>query len=109
MWILLIFSVQLSDETDPGDVAAINSLYASLGSPSLPGWVAVGGDPCNGLWQGVVCENANIVTIRLNAANLGGELGDKLGSFSSLKTIDLSNNHIGGSIPSNLPVTLQNI
>ncbi|MCD7452752.1 Protein STRUBBELIG-REPTOR FAMILY 3 [Datura stramonium] len=109
VWILLVFAVKLSDETDPGDVAAINNLYASLGSPFLPGWGAVGGDPCNGLWQGVICENTNIVTIRLNAANLGGELGDNLGSFSSLKTLDLSNNHIGGSIPSNLPVTLQNI
>ncbi|CAN4094119.1 unnamed protein product [Withania somnifera] len=99
VWILLVFAVQLSDETNPGDVAAINNLYTSLGSPSLPGWV----------WQGVICENTNIVTIRLNAANLGGELGDNLGSFSSLKTIDLSNNHIGGSIPSILPVTLQNI
>ncbi|XP_075076040.1 protein STRUBBELIG-RECEPTOR FAMILY 3 isoform X1 [Nicotiana tabacum] len=109
VWILLVFAVQHSDETDPGDVAAINGLYAALGSPSLPGWGTVGGDPCNGLWQGVICENTNIVTIRLNAANLGGELGDNLGSFSSLKTLDLSNNHIGGSIPSILPVTLQNI
>ncbi|KAL3323170.1 hypothetical protein AABB24_040335 [Solanum stoloniferum] len=109
VWILLAFAVHLSDETNPGDVAAINNLYASLGSPSLPGWGAVGGDPCNGLWQGVECDNGNILTIRLNAANLGGELGDNLGSFSSLKIIDLSNNHIGGSIPSNLPVTLRNI
>nr|XP_016460467.1 PREDICTED: LOW QUALITY PROTEIN: protein STRUBBELIG-RECEPTOR FAMILY 3-like [Nicotiana tabacum] len=109
VWILLVFAVQHSDETYPGDVAAINGLYAALGSPSLPGWGTVGGDPCNGLWQGVICENTNIVTIRLNAANLGGELGDNLGSFSSLKTLDLSNNHIGGSIPSILPVTLQNI
>ncbi|KAG5569350.1 hypothetical protein H5410_059116 [Solanum commersonii] len=109
VWIVLAFAVQLSDEANPGDVAAINNLYASLGSPSLPGWGAVGGDPCNGLWQGVECDNGNILTIRLNAANLGGELGDNLGSFSSLKIIDLSNNHIGGSIPSNLPVTLRNI
>ncbi|KAJ8527814.1 hypothetical protein K7X08_015265 [Anisodus acutangulus] len=109
VWIFLVFAVQLSDETNPGDVAAINNLYVALGSPSLPGWSAVGEDPCNGQWQGVVCENTNIIAIRLNAANLGGELGDNLGSFSSLKTIDLSGNHIGGSIPSILPVTLQNI
>ncbi|TMW84561.1 hypothetical protein EJD97_024937 [Solanum chilense] len=106
---LLAFVVQLSDEANPGDVAAINNLYASLGSPSLPGWGAVGGDPCNGLWQGVECENGSILTIQLNAANLGGELGDNLGSFSSLRTLDLSNNHIGGSIPTNLPVTLLHI
>ncbi|KAF3678524.1 Protein STRUBBELIG-RECEPTOR FAMILY 1 [Capsicum annuum] len=108
VWILLAFAVQLSDEVDPGDVAAISSLYAALGSPSLPGW-EVDGDPCNKSWQGVTCDKTNnIETIRLNGANLGGELGNNLGSFSSIKTIDLSNNHIGGSIP-NLPVTLQNI
>ncbi|WMV39182.1 hypothetical protein MTR67_032567 [Solanum verrucosum] len=106
--ILLIFSVQLSDETDPGDVAAINALHASLGSPPLPGW-GVSADPCDGQWQGVVCQETNIISIQLNAANLAGELGDNLASFSSLKTIDLSNNHIGGTFPSSLPVTLQNI
>ncbi|XP_059312756.1 protein STRUBBELIG-RECEPTOR FAMILY 3-like isoform X2 [Lycium ferocissimum] len=84
MGFLLIFAVQLSYETDPGDVAAINALHASLGSPSLPGW-GVSADPCDGTWQGVVCNGTNILSI------------------------DLSNNHIGGTIPSNLPVTLQNI
>ncbi|CAK7349888.1 unnamed protein product [Dovyalis caffra] len=29
--------------TNPSDVTAINSLYISLGSPLLPGWVGVGG------------------------------------------------------------------
>ncbi|XP_059277011.1 protein STRUBBELIG-RECEPTOR FAMILY 3-like [Lycium ferocissimum] len=110
VWILLVFAVQLSYEaTNPGDVAAINNLYVALGSPFLPGWSAVGGDPCGELWQGIVCENTNIVTIRLNAANLGGELGNNVASFTSLKTIDLSGNHIGGSIPTNLPLALQNI
>ncbi|XP_060183938.1 protein STRUBBELIG-RECEPTOR FAMILY 3-like [Lycium barbarum] len=56
-----------------------------------------------------VCNGTNVLSIQLNVANLAGELGDNLASFSFLKTIDLSNNHIGGTIPSNLPVTLQNI
>nr|GMC72839.1 protein STRUBBELIG-RECEPTOR FAMILY 3-like [Ipomoea batatas] len=79
-----------------------------MGSPPLPGW-GVDGDPCDGKWQGVVCEDSNIVSITINGANLGGELGDNLEGFSSIKTIDLSNNLIGGSIPSNLPVTLQTL
>ncbi|KAJ7981414.1 Strubbelig receptor family protein [Quillaja saponaria] len=87
--------------------AAINSLYAALGYPVLPGW-SIGGDPCGQAWQGVVCNGSDIVRIVLNAANLEGQLGDGLGSFSSIRAIDLSNNHIGGSIPSNLPVTMQN-
>ncbi|GMP80262.1 hypothetical protein CsSME_00035429 [Camellia sinensis var. sinensis] len=42
----------------------------------------------------------------LIGANLGRQQGTDLGSFTSIQTIDLSNNHIGGSIPTNLPVTL---
>nr|GMD31074.1 protein STRUBBELIG-RECEPTOR FAMILY 3-like [Ipomoea batatas] len=132
--ILLGFLLILSDGANPGDglmifvfsidkafrngvVDAIYTLYAALGSPPLPGW-GVDADPCNGKWQGVVCEDTNIVSITINSANLGGELGGKLGAFSSIKTInkdqmfygsDLSNNHIGGAIPSNLPVTLQSL
>lgn len=43
-----------------GTVAAINSLYVALGSPLLPGWVGVGGDPCADSWQGVQCIDSNI-------------------------------------------------
>ncbi|KAL8152174.1 hypothetical protein V2J09_009934 [Rumex salicifolius] len=93
--------------TDSLDVFAINSLYAALGSPPLPGWVPIGGDPCMEAWQGVLCVNANITGISLNGANLGGELGTNLGSFTSIISIDLSNNHIGGTIPSNLPPTIK--
>ncbi|KAL6991003.1 hypothetical protein U1Q18_009124 [Sarracenia purpurea var. burkii] len=87
-----------SGTTDPRDVFAINSLYAALEFPLLPGWVPMGGDPCADGWQGVQV---------LNGANLGGYLGDDLGQFSSVIEIDLSNNHIGGTIPSNLPITIK--
>lgn len=41
-------------------VFAINSLYVSLGSPPLPGWIPNGGDPCVEGWQGVQCVGPNI-------------------------------------------------
>lgn len=41
-------------------VSAINGLYVALGSPTLPGWTANGGDPCGERWQGVVCIGSNI-------------------------------------------------
>ncbi|KAJ8458210.1 hypothetical protein OPV22_031136 [Ensete ventricosum] len=88
------------------DVSAINSFYAALGSPPLPGWVPSGGDPCMEGWQGVQCVDSNITGIVINGANLGGQLGDGLGKFSSITAIDLSNNNIGGGIPENLPLTL---
>ncbi|XP_078428601.1 protein STRUBBELIG-RECEPTOR FAMILY 3-like [Wolffia australiana] len=89
------------------DVFAINGLYVSLGSPPIPGWTPNGGDPCTESWQGVQCVGPNITGIILNGANLGGVLGDTLVNFSSIITIDLSNNHIGGSIPEGLPSTMQ--
>uniref|UniRef100_A0A0E0ACT2 Protein kinase domain-containing protein n=1 Tax=Oryza glumipatula TaxID=40148 RepID=A0A0E0ACT2_9ORYZ len=46
--------------------------------------------------------------ITMNAANLGGQLGG-LGNFTSIVTINLSNNKIGGTIPEDLPVTLQHM
>ncbi|BAT92258.1 hypothetical protein LR48_Vigan05g151700 [Vigna angularis] len=105
---LFICIVQFSHaDTDPSDVAAINNLYTALGNPVLPGWVPSGGDPCGQGWQGVRCNGSVIQEITLNGANLGGELGDSLGSFVSIRAIVLNNNHIGGSIPSSLPVTLQ--
>ncbi|KAI3741125.1 hypothetical protein L1987_58792 [Smallanthus sonchifolius] len=94
-------------DTDPRDVLAINSLYAALGYPPLPGWLVSGGDPCAEGWQGVQCVNSNITGIILNGANLGGDLGENLGAFVSIIQIDLSNNHIGGHIPSNLPLTIK--
>ncbi|RCV22052.1 hypothetical protein SETIT_4G189100v2 [Setaria italica] len=94
--------------TDAADVSAINGLYVALGSPTLPGWTGNGGDPCGELWQGVVCTGSTITGITMNAANLGGQLGS-LGNFTSIITIDLSNNNIGGTIPEDLPVTLQSL
>uniref|UniRef100_N1R2M6 Protein STRUBBELIG-RECEPTOR FAMILY 3 n=1 Tax=Aegilops tauschii TaxID=37682 RepID=N1R2M6_AEGTA len=44
----------------------------------------------------------------MNVANLGGQLSS-LGNFTSITTIDLSNNNIGGTIPEDLPLTLQNL
>ncbi|CAJ1956524.1 unnamed protein product [Sphenostylis stenocarpa] len=105
---MLICIVQFSHaDTDPSDVTAINNLYTALGNPVLPGWVPSGGDPCGQAWQGVQCNGSFIQEITLNGANLGGELGDSLGSFVSIRAIVLNNNHIGGTIPSSLPVTLQ--
>ncbi|XP_076951622.1 protein STRUBBELIG-RECEPTOR FAMILY 3-like [Bidens hawaiensis] len=95
--------------TDPGDFIAINSLYATLGFHPLLGWQFGAGDPCSEGWQGVQCVNSNITGIVLNNASLGGELSDNLGAFASIIQIDLSNNHIGGSIPPNLPLTLKTL
>ncbi|KAI4296650.1 hypothetical protein L6164_036594 [Bauhinia variegata] len=105
---MLVFTGTFSvGETDQLDVAAINSLYLALGSPPLQGWKSVGGDPCSEHWQGVDCVFSNITAIRLSGLNLGGELGGNL-DFPSIIQLDLSNNLIGGMIPSTLPPTVRN-
>ncbi|GAA0159759.1 hypothetical protein LIER_16465 [Lithospermum erythrorhizon] len=112
-WILVFLEIYVVPicwgDTDSRDIFAINSLYASLGNPPLLGWKLAGGDPCGENWQGVQCVNANITGLDLNGANLGGLLTDELGAFPSILQIDLSNNQIGGGIPSSLPITLNNL
>ncbi|XVF40559.1 hypothetical protein PTKIN_Ptkin01aG0123400 [Pterospermum kingtungense] len=108
--LLLVLTVPFSAGiTDPRDVSAINSLYASLGSSPLLGWVLAGGDPCGEGWQGVSCVFSNVTELRLNGLNLGGVLDEGIGGFVSIIVLDLSHNQIGGSIPSNLPLTLRNL
>lgn len=110
MGLVVILSVRISSGyTDLRDVSAVNSLYVALGYPPLPGWVPIGGDPCLDGWQGIQCVNSNITGLILNGANLGGELSGNLDLFTSLIQMDLSNNHIGGSIPSNLPPTIMQL
>ncbi|XP_050944579.1 protein STRUBBELIG-RECEPTOR FAMILY 3-like isoform X2 [Cucumis melo] len=96
-------------DTDLRDVAAINALFISLGYPPLRGWILVGGDPCGEKWQGVECVFSNITALQLSGLNLGGELGTSLDQFESIISMDLSNNHIGGNIPSTLPPTLRSL
>ncbi|EMS55269.1 Protein STRUBBELIG-RECEPTOR FAMILY 3 [Triticum urartu] len=106
--LLLLSALPLSlTYTYEQDVFAINGLYTALGSPSLPGWVTNGGDPCVENWQGVGCAASNITAITLSGISLGGQLGNTLANFTSIITLELSNNNIGGTIPDNLPVTLQ--
>ncbi|KAG8095163.1 hypothetical protein GUJ93_ZPchr0012g19441 [Zizania palustris] len=94
--------------TVAADVSAINGLFVALGSPKLPGWMGNGGDPCGEHWQGVECVGSSITSVTMNVANLGGQLSS-LGNFTSIVTINLSNNKIGGTIPEDLPVTLQHL
>ncbi|KAL1222871.1 Protein STRUBBELIG [Cardamine amara subsp. amara] len=95
--------------TNLRDVSAINNLYITLGAPSLPKWLAFGGDPCGEEWQGVVCDSSNITEIRIRGMKIGGGLSDTLADFSSIQVMDFSNNHISGTIPQALPSSIRNL
>ncbi|KAG2410117.1 Protein STRUBBELIG-RECEPTOR FAMILY 3 Leucine-rich repeat receptor kinase-like protein [Vigna angularis] len=86
-------------DTDPLDVATINSLYVALGSPPLEGWKAIGGDPCLEQWQGVRCVFSNITALSLSANKLNGSIPDALSSLTQLSDLSLKDNHLNGEIP----------
>ncbi|XP_022715746.1 protein STRUBBELIG-like isoform X2 [Durio zibethinus] len=44
----------------------INSLYTSLVSPPLLGWILVGRDPCGEEWQGVSYVFSNITKLYMD-------------------------------------------
>lgn len=93
--------------TESSDSAALGNLYTSWNSPpQLAGWSASGGDPCGAAWQGVSCTGSGVTEIKLAGTGLNGSLGYELSNLFSLKTLDLSNNHIQGSIPYQLPPNL---
>ncbi|XP_020597818.1 protein STRUBBELIG-RECEPTOR FAMILY 3 isoform X2 [Phalaenopsis equestris] len=101
--LMVIVALPLSHSfTTDQDVFAINSLYAALGSPPLPGWIPNGGDPCIEGWQGIQCVGPNISSVTINGANLRGQLGSHLENFSSIVTIFLSANQFTGNIPASL-------
>ncbi|XP_062223846.1 protein STRUBBELIG-RECEPTOR FAMILY 8-like [Phragmites australis] len=105
--LLALASAPAGANTDSADAAALGNLYTSWNSPSpLAGWSAGGGDPCGAAWQGVTCSGAGVTEIKLPGIGLDGTLGYELSSLYSLKTLDLSNNNLHGSIPYQLPPNL---
>ncbi|KAM3240795.1 hypothetical protein ACQJBY_054057 [Aegilops geniculata] len=94
--------------TESSDAAALGNLYTSWNSPpQLAGWSAGGGgDPCGAGWQGVSCTGSGVTEIKLAGTGLNGSLGYELSNLFSLKTLDLSNNQIQGSVPYQLPPNL---
>ncbi|CAO2037490.1 unnamed protein product [Urochloa humidicola] len=105
--LLALAAAPAGADTDSADAAALGNLYSSWNSPSqLAGWSAGGGDPCGAAWQGVTCSGAGVTEIKLPGIGLNGSLGYELSNLFSLKTLDLSNNNLHGSIPYQLPPNL---
>ncbi|KAK3148186.1 hypothetical protein QOZ80_3BG0291810 [Eleusine coracana subsp. coracana] len=93
-------------DTDPNDLAALNTLFTSLNSPGqLKGWQANGGDPCGESWQGITCSGAGVTAIKLSNLGLSGNLAYNMNNLGSLVELDMSQNSLGGGnqIEYNLP------
>lgn len=113
MRLLFIFSLFISSAlalTNSDDVAALETLYSSLGSPSsLTSWISNNGDPCGQSWKGIVCTGSNVTQINLPGLGLTGVLSYNLGKLTSLLVMDLSNNQLSGNMPYSLPPNLQTL
>ncbi|KAG2542948.1 hypothetical protein PVAP13_9NG811700 [Panicum virgatum] len=93
-------------DTDPNDLAVLNTLFKSLNSPGqLNGWQANGGDPCGQSWKGVTCSGSGVTKIILPNLGLTGNLAYNMNSLGSLTELDMSQNSLGGGnqIQYNLP------
>ncbi|KAL9668528.1 hypothetical protein QQ045_006062 [Rhodiola kirilowii] len=101
-----VMRVALGD-TNPADAQALESMYASMSSPSqLTGWKSSGGDPCGEAWKGITCNGPAVLSIRLSGLGLNGNMGYSLANLMSVTTLDVSANSIDDSIPYQLPPNL---
>eukprot|EP00258_Populus_trichocarpa_P039249 XP_024455268.1 protein STRUBBELIG-RECEPTOR FAMILY 8 [Populus trichocarpa] len=104
------FPVLVQCTTDANDVQALQVMYTSLNSPSqLTTWKSNGGDPCAESWKGITCEGSAVVSIQISGLGLDGTMGYLLANLMSLRTLDLSDNHLRDSFPYQLPPNLTSL
>ncbi|EEC79423.1 hypothetical protein OsI_20395 [Oryza sativa Indica Group] len=57
------------------------------------------GDPCGGGWDGVMCSNGRVTSLRLSSINLQGTLGTSIGLLTQLVYLILAGCSFTGAIP----------
>ncbi|TVU19944.1 hypothetical protein EJB05_36127 [Eragrostis curvula] len=87
-------------QTNSQDVSALQSLMSQWkNTPSS--WS--GNDPCGARWDGIMCNNARVTSLRLSSVNLQGTLSNNIGQLSQLVYLDLSFNiGLGGPMPASI-------
>ncbi|KAH6762998.1 Di-glucose binding protein with Leucine-rich repeat domain-containing protein [Perilla frutescens var. hirtella] len=95
--------------TMPDQVVGMRALKESLHVPDRMGW---NGDPCAptvwDAWEGVTCHPTNdeshllVTQIDLGSQGLKGYISDQIGLLTSLVSLNLSSNSLGGNLPSGL-------
>ncbi|KAF1889678.1 hypothetical protein Lal_00025006 [Lupinus albus] len=107
--ILGLIPIPTNGDTDPNDVASLKVMFQSMNSPSQLNWPQNGNDPCGQSWKGITCSGNRVTKIKLPGLELSGTLGYQLQSLTSLTTLDLSNNNLGGNIPYQLPPNVKHL
>ncbi|MQM11549.1 hypothetical protein Taro_044458 [Colocasia esculenta] len=86
--------------TNSGDASAMTAIALSI-NPLPSRWSTVPNpDPCGGGWNGVTCVSGRVTVIALQGASLAGRLAPEIANLSSLQTLALQNNQLGGDLPS---------
>ncbi|CAL4926787.1 unnamed protein product [Urochloa decumbens] len=98
---------------NPDDAAAMRVLANWTDAAAVLGWGVKSGDPCDGTWAGVSCNDAGRVTsIVASRGGLDGVLrGSDLAKLTFLSELDLSFNRLtspSGNLPL-LPTPLQHL
>ena len=80
---------------------ALRQQWGYWGFPYLKGWSNVS-SPCGtgSSWEGVSCESGRVVAVSLPDRDLGGSLSPSLAALTAVKSLNLSSNRVGGSLPS---------
>ena len=80
---------------------ALRQQWGYWGYPYLKGWSNVS-SPCGAgsSWEGVSCDAGRVVSVSLPDRDLGGSLSPALAALTALKSLNLSSNRVGGSLPS---------
>ncbi|KAK3146406.1 hypothetical protein QOZ80_3BG0265650 [Eleusine coracana subsp. coracana] len=87
--------------TDSMDIRAMQAIAKSTGADKSLGWGVKSGDPCDGTWSGVRCnDDGRVTSIDASNGGLVGTLsGTDLSGLGALTSLDLSRNQIGDYLP----------
>ncbi|VAH35572.1 unnamed protein product [Triticum turgidum subsp. durum] len=117
--LLLLAAAAHAQQTDPGDAAALNAVFAKLGQKALSSW-NISGDPCTGAATdntnidnnppfnpAIKCEcsggNASVCRVtrlKIYALDAVGPIPEELRNLTALTNLDLSQNYLTGPLPS---------
>uniref|UniRef100_A0A0D3G948 non-specific serine/threonine protein kinase n=1 Tax=Oryza barthii TaxID=65489 RepID=A0A0D3G948_9ORYZ len=87
-------------QTNAQDAAALEGLKSQWTNYPLS-WNS--GDPCGGGWDGIMCTNGRVTTLRLSSVSLQGTLSSSIGQLGQLTYLDLSFNiNLGGPLPAEI-------
>ncbi|GAA0186551.1 transmembrane signal receptor [Lithospermum erythrorhizon] len=102
IWLLIYLAhvVAILAFTNTDDFAALTALKSSWDNLP-PNWN--GPDPCVLNWEGVICTNSRVTSLKLNGMGISGSQFGDLASLTELEFLDLSNNlGLKGTLPSSI-------